>query len=69
MNDALRMDLADCGSPTTLVGAILKHHPNMPRPVPVEEIALLIPPVNALTSVCPMRLDENIPDSLTSIVS
>lgn len=39
MNDALRMDLADCGSPETLVGAILKHHPDMPRRVPVEEIA------------------------------
>lgn len=39
MNDALRMDLADCGSPTTLVAAILKHHPDMPRRVPVKDIA------------------------------
>lgn len=33
------MELADCGSPETLVGAILKHHPDLPRRVPVEEIA------------------------------
>jgi Zn-dependent peptidase ImmA (M78 family) len=33
------MDLADCGSPTTLVAAILKHHPDMPRRVPVKDIA------------------------------
>jgi Zn-dependent peptidase ImmA (M78 family) len=39
MNDALRMDLADCGSPETLLGAILKHHPDLPRRVPVEDIA------------------------------
>lgn len=39
MNDALRMDLADCGSPTTLVAAILKHYPDMPRRVPVKDIA------------------------------
>jgi Zn-dependent peptidase ImmA (M78 family) len=33
------MDLADCGSPETLVAAILKHHPALPRPVPIEDIA------------------------------
>ncbi len=33
------MDLADCGSPETLIGAILKHHPDMQRRVPVEAIA------------------------------
>lgn len=38
-NDALLMDLADCGSPETLVGAILRHHPDLPRRVPIEEIA------------------------------
>lgn len=38
-NDALLMDLADCGSPETLVGVILRHHPDLPRRVPVEEIA------------------------------
>lgn len=38
-NDALLMDLADCGSPETLVAAILRHHPDLPRRVPVEEIA------------------------------
>ena len=39
MNEALLLDLADCGSPETLVGAILKHHPDLPRPVPVEDLA------------------------------
>lgn len=39
MNDALRMDLADCGSPTALLGAIFKHYPDLPRRVPVEDIA------------------------------
>jgi Zn-dependent peptidase ImmA (M78 family) len=39
MNDALRMDLADCGSPEALLGVILKHHPELPRRVPVKEIA------------------------------
>lgn len=38
-NDALLMDLADCGSPETLVAAILKHHPDLPRHVPIDGIA------------------------------
>jgi Zn-dependent peptidase ImmA (M78 family) len=38
-SDALLMELADCGSPETLVGAILRHHPELPRRVPIEEIA------------------------------
>lgn len=38
-NDALLMDLADCGSPESLVGVILRHHPDLPRRVPIEEIA------------------------------
>jgi Zn-dependent peptidase ImmA (M78 family) len=38
-NDALLMDLADCGSPEKLVAAILRHHPDLPRRVPIEEIA------------------------------
>lgn len=38
-NDDLLMDLADCGSPETLIAAILKHHPELPRQVPVESIA------------------------------
>lgn len=33
------MELADCGSPETLVGTILRHHPDLPRRVPIEEIA------------------------------
>lgn len=39
LNDDLLMDLADCGSPETLIASILKHHPDMPRRVPVEAIA------------------------------
>jgi Zn-dependent peptidase ImmA (M78 family) len=39
MNDALLMDLADCGSPETLIGAILRHNPDLPRKVPIEDIA------------------------------
>jgi Zn-dependent peptidase ImmA (M78 family) len=39
LNDELMMDLADCGSPERLVEAILKHHPGMPKRVPVEDIA------------------------------
>lgn len=39
MNEDLLLDLADCGSPETLVATILKHHPDLPRRVPVEDIA------------------------------
>lgn len=39
MNETLRMDLADCAPPTALVSAILKHYPDLPRRVPVEDIA------------------------------
>lgn len=39
MNDALRMALADCGSPEALLGVILKHLPEMPRQTPIKEIA------------------------------
>ena len=38
--DILRMDLADTGSPEGLVSLILKHEPNLPFPVPIEELAL-----------------------------
>ncbi|NTF59635.1 ImmA/IrrE family metallo-endopeptidase [Agrobacterium rhizogenes] len=38
--DILRMDLADTGSPEGLVSLILKHEPNLPLPVPIEELAL-----------------------------
>ena len=34
-----RMELADCGSPDAIVSAILKQVPDMPIPIPVEEIA------------------------------
>jgi len=34
-----RMELADCGTPESLVVAILKQVPDLPIPVPVEEIA------------------------------
>jgi Zn-dependent peptidase ImmA (M78 family) len=33
------MELADCGSPDALVVAILKQVPDMPVPIPIEEIA------------------------------
>ena len=33
------MDLADCGSPERLVEAIVKHHPDMPRKTPIEDLA------------------------------
>jgi Zn-dependent peptidase ImmA (M78 family) len=38
-NDALLKDLAHCGSPDTLVAAILKHHPGLQAPVDVEDLA------------------------------
>lgn len=38
-NDALLKDLADCGSPETLLAAILKHHPDLRAPVDVEAVA------------------------------
>jgi Zn-dependent peptidase ImmA (M78 family) len=33
------MDLADCGSPERLLEVIFKHYPDLPRRVPIEEIA------------------------------
>ena len=39
MNNELRMDLADCGSPENLISVILKHHPGWTPPVPVESLA------------------------------
>jgi Zn-dependent peptidase ImmA (M78 family) len=38
-DDALRKDLANCGSAETLIAAILKHHPDLTAPVPVEDIS------------------------------
>lgn len=38
MNDDLRMDLADCGSPEKLIQVILDHHPAWAPPVPVEDL-------------------------------
>jgi Zn-dependent peptidase ImmA (M78 family) len=38
-NKALLKDLAECGSPDTLLAAILKHHPELRAPVDVEQIA------------------------------
>ena len=38
-NDALLTDLAQCGSPETLLAAILKHHPGWCAPVAVETFA------------------------------
>ena len=39
MSDELLMELSDCASPEKLIGVILKHHPQWPRRVPVEELA------------------------------
>ncbi|WP_336968442.1 ImmA/IrrE family metallo-endopeptidase [Sphingobium aromaticiconvertens] len=38
-NSALLKELADCGSPETLLVAIMKHHPDLCAPVDVEAIA------------------------------
>lgn len=38
-NDALLKILADCGSPETLLAAIMKYHPDLRAPVDVEAIA------------------------------
>ncbi len=38
-NSALLKDLAGCGSPDTLIAAILKHHPDLCAPVQIEPIA------------------------------
>jgi len=40
--DALSKDLAACGSPETLLAAILKHHPDLQVPVQVEMVALRV---------------------------
>jgi Zn-dependent peptidase ImmA (M78 family) len=39
MNDALLIDLADCGSPEKIIGAILKHYPDLAPPIPIEDLA------------------------------
>lgn len=39
MSDELLMDLADCTTPETIITAILKHHPDLVIPVPIEELA------------------------------
>jgi hypothetical protein len=38
-NDALLNDLAHCGSPDTLVAAILNHRPDLTAPVDVEDLS------------------------------
>jgi Zn-dependent peptidase ImmA (M78 family) len=39
VNEALLMDLADCGSPEAIIGAILRHHPNLTPPIAIEDLA------------------------------
>jgi Zn-dependent peptidase ImmA (M78 family) len=39
MNDALLMDLADCGPPEKIIGVILKHFPDLTPPSPIEDLA------------------------------
>ncbi|HEX7855620.1 MAG TPA: ImmA/IrrE family metallo-endopeptidase [Sphingobium sp.] len=38
-NDALLKELAECGSPETLLAAILKHYPDLKAPIDIEAIA------------------------------
>lgn len=42
LNEALLMDLADCGSPERLLAVILDHHRNWKPPVDVETFALSV---------------------------
>ncbi|MGI4878747.1 MAG: ImmA/IrrE family metallo-endopeptidase [Janthinobacterium lividum] len=42
VNEALLMDLADCGSPERLLGVILDHHRDWKPPVDVETFALTV---------------------------
>lgn len=42
VNEALLMDLADCGSPERLLGVILDHHRDWTPPVDVETFALTV---------------------------
>lgn len=39
MNLDLRMDLADCGSPEKILEVVFRYYPDLPRCVPVHEIA------------------------------
>lgn len=39
MNDDLKMDLADCGSPERLLEVLFRYYPDLPRQVPIETIA------------------------------
>lgn len=39
MNDNLKMDLADCGSPERLLEVLFRYYPDLPRQVPIEMIA------------------------------
>lgn len=38
-NEALLIDMADCGSPETLLAAILRHYPDLRAPIDIEAIA------------------------------
>lgn len=37
--DIDRIELADCGSPEKIVAEILRQHPDIPVPIPIEELA------------------------------
>ena len=59
---ALLKDLADCGSPETLLAAILKHHPEPRTPVDVEALALSVGvvefrPLDAEGPLCALMTD------------
>lgn len=42
MNDNLKMDLADCGSPERLLEVLFRYYPDLPRRVPIETIATAV---------------------------
>jgi Zn-dependent peptidase ImmA (M78 family) len=42
VNDNLKMDLADCGSPERLLEVLFRFYPDLPRQVPIEMIAAAV---------------------------
>lgn len=54
MSDELLMELSDCASPERLIGVLLKHHPQWPRRVPVEDLAQTV----GITEIKDLDVDE-----------
>lgn len=57
-----RIDLADCGSPEKLVIEILKNEPDLPIPVPIENLAFQL----GITQIEPMDSDGFIGGLITN---